>query len=583
MTLVASLAFWTWQGRGLWFFGDEWDFLVRRGLFFAPSSHRGIWFPHNEHWSTLPILLWRAIYSVFHLSSYWPYLVPLLLVQLAVMHVEWRLCLRAGVDPWVSTAAVALLGFLGSGAADVLVAFQITFVGSVLFGLVAFNLIERPAPPPGAGPKPGEGASRGWGAGDRRRDALASLCLLAGLMCSTVGDAMVVGAAILLFARRPLKRALAVLALPCASYAVWFAALGRPGISAPRDSFSLSSFTTLPGYIWYGLSSALGLTFNLETAGTAILLGLGAWLIWHLRSLWQDSPALLGLSAASLTFYALAGLGRDLTAGASTEAISRYVYIGVALLVPVMAKLLSSAGAWPAARLVVVTFLAATIVGDIGQAQSFASASVTTESSEKVILVATARLLASGVKDVSGVGASPVGLFPSLSAASIERLGRSGLLPHLAVTPDDLANARALLALGTWNGVRTELLPKPLFAGRFALAAAVHGAISWQPNGCLDVDPETISPAMQVWLRIPSGERSASVQVTAAPASPGLTNYLAALVVPGTGPASTTEVQIEMPNAGTGYLSDNDPQAVVVLLWDVGAPLQFCGLSGHPG
>ena len=55
-----------------------------------------------------------------------------------------------------------------------------------------------------------------------------------------------------------------------------------------------------------------------------------------------------------------------------------------------------------------------------------------------------------------------------------------------------------------------------------------------------------------------------------------------ALLVPATGPASTSAVQVEMPNGGTGYLSDNDNQADLVLLWDIGAPLQFCGLSGAP-
>ena len=577
---MAAFAFWTWLGQGLWFFGDEWDFLVRRGLSFGPSSHRSIWFPHNEHWSTLPILLWRGIYSVFHLSSYRPYLVPVLLAQLGVMHLAWRLCRRAGVDPWVSTAAIALLGFFGAGVADILSGFQIGFVGAVLFGLIAMDLVDRPARM--AMGEPVEDGRRELARAPVRRDILASLATLAALMCSTVGDAMVVGVAVVLFARRPPKRALAVLALPVTSYVIWFAALGRPSISAPRDSISLTGLTALPGYVWYGLSSGLGLTFNVEDAGAALLVGLAAWVVWHMGSIWRESPSLLGLCAASLTFYTLAGLGRDLTAGASTTAVSRYVYVGIALLIPVIAKLLSSASAWPAARAAVVAFLAVTVLGNIGQARTWAGTAAAEESSQKVILVATARLLASGVRDVSGLTASPVGLFPSLSAASIDRLDRSGLVPHLPVSPVDLANARALLAVGTWNGIRTELLPKPLSVGRFQLVAAVHGATSWRPNGCLDVAPETISPAMQVWFRIDRGDSSASVWVSAPPASPGLTNYLAALLVPRTGPPSTSAVQVEIPNGGAGYLSDNDNQADVVLLWDVGAPLEFCGLSGAP-
>ena len=145
-TLIGSFFFWAWLDRDLWFFGDEWDFLVRRGLTYGPANPRSIWFPHNEHWSTLPILLWRGLYNTFHLSSYWPYLVPLLLTGIGVMHVTWRLCRRAGVEIWVATAAVGLLGFLGAGAEDLTSAFQIGFVASVLFGLLAFDLLDARVP-----------------------------------------------------------------------------------------------------------------------------------------------------------------------------------------------------------------------------------------------------------------------------------------------------------------------------------------------------------------------------------------------------------------------------------------------------
>ena len=158
-TLVGAFAFWAWLDRGLWFFGDEWDFLVRRGLFYAPGSHRSIWSAHNEHWSTLPILLWRGLFNLFHLSTYWPYLVPLLLAQVVVMHLVWRLCRRAGVDTWVATAAVGVLGFLGAGVEDLSSAFQIGFVASVLFGLVAFDLLDRPAGDPR---RPRRGGRRSW-------------------------------------------------------------------------------------------------------------------------------------------------------------------------------------------------------------------------------------------------------------------------------------------------------------------------------------------------------------------------------------------------------------------------------------
>jgi len=302
---------------------------------------------------------------------------------------------------------------------------------------------------------------------------------------------------------------------------------------------------------------------------------------WHARTLWLESPSLIALFVAGATFYAVTGLGRDTTAGASTV-VSRYVYVGVAILTPVIAKVLSSASGWPVARLAVLVLLAVTVIGNVGQAETWAKSRVAVTSSLKVQLEAVARLLASGTQDVSGPGASPIGLFPDLSAASIDRMERSGQLPAAPLTRAELVNARALLAVGTWDGSKTGLSPAPLFSGHFRLVTAAHSATSLQANGCYDFDPETVSPAMQVWLRLSAGERSASVRVSSSPAAPGVTNHLAALLVPPEGPASTDAVQLAIPAGGTGYLSDNDPGADLVLLWDVGTPLELCGLSGGP-
>ncbi len=251
VSLVGAFAFWTWLDRGLWFFGDEWDFLITRGLRYGPTNPKSIWFPHNEHWSTLPVLLWRGLFNVFHLGSYWPYIVPVLLAQLGVMHLTWRLCRRAGVTPWVATAAVAMLGFLGAGAEDLTWGFQIGFVGSVLFGLLAFDLLDRPLANQAA----------------HRAGTLASVALLASLMCSTIGDAMLLGAALLAFARRPKREAVRVLALPVVAYALWFVVVGRLGLTEHSDQFPLARFTGAPGFVWTGILVGSGPGFQPRRRG----------------------------------------------------------------------------------------------------------------------------------------------------------------------------------------------------------------------------------------------------------------------------------------------------------------------------
>ena len=139
LTLVAAVAVWAYLDRNLWFFGDEWDFLTRRGLHGAYFS---VWAPHNEHWSVLPILLWRAIYSVEHLSTYWPYLVPVLVAHAVVVHLLWRRCLYEGADVWLATALALLFALLGTGAENLTWAFQIGFVSSLLFGLLALEVAD---------------------------------------------------------------------------------------------------------------------------------------------------------------------------------------------------------------------------------------------------------------------------------------------------------------------------------------------------------------------------------------------------------------------------------------------------------
>ena len=571
-SLAGSLAFWAWLDRRLWFFGDEWDFLVARGLSYPPGSRHSIWFPHNEHWSTLPVLLWRGLYGLFHLSSYWPYLVPLLLAATLVAHLGWRLALRGGADPWVATCAAGLLAFLGAGAEDMTSAFQVTFVGSVLFGLLALVLVT---------PEDASG----------RRDALVSLSLLAALMCSTVGDAMVVGGALVLAARRPAKRALAVLAPGVTCYACWFAFLGRPSVSAPGDHFNLTTFTTVPSYVFFGLQAALGQSANLLGAGAALLVCLAVWLAWRARSAWQRAPEMLALPAAAVAFYVLAALGRDQTAGAFIV-VSRYVWVAMALLLPVIAVALSTAPAAsrptskfaaasrPTLNFAAAALLAAAALGNVGQARTWAAGRAELTSALRAQLVAVGRLLAAGVRDVSGPSASPIRLYPDLSAAAILKLQAAGELPHQVPSEASLAQARELLALGTWDGSRTALTARPLYRGKFALARAVHAVTVPTRRGCADFDPMSLRPPMQVRLRPPAGA-GASAKVVTSPAPAKVTAYLAASLALARSP-SVAPVELAVPPSGTGYLSDNARSGEVTLTWDFGTPLEICGLAAVP-
>ena len=111
ISLAIALPLLLWIDRHQWFSGDEWDFLVRRGV--LGNSELSLWQPHNEHWSTLPILVYRGLFSIFGVRSYLPYLLVLILLHLLVAHLLWRLMLRMGVDWLVATAVAAVFMVVG--------------------------------------------------------------------------------------------------------------------------------------------------------------------------------------------------------------------------------------------------------------------------------------------------------------------------------------------------------------------------------------------------------------------------------------------------------------------------------------
>ncbi len=57
-------------GAGMTFFSDEWAFIAARSLANPIDWLR----PHNEHWSTLPIILYRLLVETVGIGSYLPYL-----------------------------------------------------------------------------------------------------------------------------------------------------------------------------------------------------------------------------------------------------------------------------------------------------------------------------------------------------------------------------------------------------------------------------------------------------------------------------------------------------------------------------
>jgi len=306
LTLVVAGVFLLAATRRLWFFVDEWDFLAHRGV---RLGQQGLFYPHNEHWSTIPILIWRAIFNVVGVRDYWLYALPLILAHLAVAHLVWRLMLRHEVEPWTSTLLTASFALLGVGWLNVTSAFQLGFVGSVAFGLLAVQAVERDRP---------------W---------LPALWGICALMCSDIGVPMVAACGLVALARRKPRLAVYAVLPPAVVFLIWYVAVGH---EASNTAAHLKILTVggLASYVWTGLKASMGGYIDSSDYVGAILVSVLAGAAVVRRNV----PA--ALAASTLALYAFVGFGR-LQDPAGPANAGRYAYIALALFLPLVGQLVT--------------------------------------------------------------------------------------------------------------------------------------------------------------------------------------------------------------------------------------------------
>ncbi len=306
-TLAAAGAFLVYDATKQWFYLDEWDFLVYRGIHLGRNG--GLFAPHNEHWTTIPILIWRALFDLVGVRHYWLYAIPMILAHLAIVHLLWRLMLRHGVDPWTATLLVATFAVLAVGSENLTRAFQITFVGSVAFGFLAIDAIEL---------------DHTW---------LPALWGVCALMCSNIGVPMVFGCVLVALVRRQFAAAAVVGIVPGLAFVVWYLLIGHIGTYASTDIAALS-FGGLVSYVWTGLTTSMGGLLDSSSHLGAVLVVVFAVAAVAKRNV----PGALALTAVAL--YVFVGLGR-LQYGVQQATSSRYSYIAVALCLPLIGQLLT--------------------------------------------------------------------------------------------------------------------------------------------------------------------------------------------------------------------------------------------------
>jgi hypothetical protein len=308
---IAAVIFFV-MGRHQWFFLDEWDFLVTRR---AGSLH-DLLRPHNEHWSTLPILVYRALWHSVGLRSYRPYQVLVIGVHLTVGVLLRAVMRRSGVSPWIATAAASLFVLLGSGDQDIVWAFQIGYVGAVAFGLIDLLLAVHDGP-------------------IGRRDWFGLAAGLAALLCSGVAVTMVVVVAIATLVQRGWRAALFHTVPLGVVYGAWFLTFGHKGVQ--------SHGTTLHEFVSF-LSGAISASFRGMGQHLGVSIALAVMLVVGILMAAFDGTvaerrhrlAMPGaLLFGALVYLAISAVGRPNTI--FTHEADRYVHVTAALAMPAIA------------------------------------------------------------------------------------------------------------------------------------------------------------------------------------------------------------------------------------------------------
>lgn len=331
-------------GRDLTFFGDEWTFLDER---MVPSVDAWLR-PHNEHWSSIPVIAYQVFFRIFGLQSYQPYLALLVAVHMITVCGVYRLVSALAGRPTGFAAAVVLV-LVGPAFEDLFWAFQVGFIGATAAGVWALVVMRGPP--------------------DRWHRLSVGLLLVVAVSTSGVGLFFLAAALVEGLLRRDARGFLPVLMVIVAIYGTWYLVYGRSGGDPLHPPFSLPAIVALPAFVWHGVAAAFGAASASGVEGGRVLailfVAAVAW-AW-LRG--RTVPPLVTAALAGLTVeFVLIGSTRAYL-GPGYAAVSRYLYPAVVLVLIAIAAALGPPRSWLTARrrLVLVALALIVMVGGLAE------------------------------------------------------------------------------------------------------------------------------------------------------------------------------------------------------------------------
>jgi len=530
--------------RHLWFMGDIFEFFARM----QPGHSLSLLTPHNEHWTTIPILLDLALYKLVGLRSYLPYIGLEIAAHVLVAHLLWRWMRRLGADPWIATGLASVFLVLGAGAENLTYAFQLSYVLPIAIGLLGAFVVDRPD-------------------GSARRDALYWPFGLAAIMCSGVGVYMVALAGLIALLRRGWPATARVVSVPAAVYLAWLAVFGRGALSttpAPKGELTL-----LPQYVWNGMTGAVDATTGLAGLGGVAILALAIWL-YRQRGLARGRLAYVFAGPIiAVMFFAVVGVGR-IALGVNESQSGRYAYTFVALVIATVGVILTRLTRQRSPLLWVA--LAGTVimaVNGIGGLRTSLLVVAPAQAATRGQILAAAHLIADGAQLASGDDAKvEPARTPDLTVGVLRSMMSDGKLPlRDPVSSTDRLNAALFL--------QTSITARPVTGSAGeppSVPLRLQTSSITTANGCVSVAFGGQAPQVTLMFMGP-----ASVAIT--PASSGQVETRLAFA----SDSQRLTLPVDSPVQGgqTVYLNVTDSGIVSVLTLPPGAT-QLCGLTTSP-
>lgn len=306
--------------RHLTFFADSWEFLMNRRHLTTDAVLQ----PHNEHIVVIPVLITQLFLRIFGMTSAMPEYVVLTIGLLAVAALLFEY-VRRRIGPWPALFAATLILFLGPANEVLLWGFEITYVGSLVFGLAMLLALEGRT---------------------RRGDAIACICLILSFGFSSLGIAFLLAAAVaILVGPRPTWRRRAfVVVIPGILYAIWWLGWGHNA----ETHLTLHNVLSAPSYVAESIAAGVGALSGLGTNpstladeaawGRILLVALAIGFALLVRHRKRVDPVLWPVATAAVANWVLAAFnyiaGREPT-------VSRYQYVSAIFVLMIVAALLS--------------------------------------------------------------------------------------------------------------------------------------------------------------------------------------------------------------------------------------------------